>query len=240
LALSAIPTFPVPGLPGDMSAAAFVGALNAPLLGPFGGFLYGLVYGVINQYLFAYTAFFGPLTFLTNLAGATTVGLILYPKKKGWIAVAVFYVLMILAWYFYKGNAGLVNVMPIVTWRHWAALILLVLPWTRNFVQNEVAKRDNFVKLIIALWLLEFMSVGNNLTGNVLAFYLLDFTNPVYWVPLTLYYAIMDIASYTVGALVGAPILIALKNANIRIFADTYEEVISNRSEQEEPNVLGS
>lgn len=227
MALSAIPTFPVPGLPGSMSAAAFVGALNAPLLGPIGGFLYGLIYGLINQYLFAYTAYFGSFTFLTNVAGATTVGLILYPKKKGWIAVAIFYVVMIFLWYFYKGNAGLVNGMPIVTWRHWTALIILILPWTRNFVQKEIATRDNIVKLIIALWLLEFMSVGNNLTGNVLAFYLFDFTNPIYWVPTTLYYAIMDVATITFGALVGAPILIALRNANIRIFADAYEELES-------------
>jgi len=230
LAAAAIPTFPVPGLPGALSAAGFLRGLTGPLMGPIGGFVVGLVFGVLAQTIWAHTAFFGPFTFLTNVAGSSVEGLVLYPKKKGWIIAEIYFIVMLLLWYFYKGGAGLVGGMPIVTWEHWFAIILLGLPWTRKLMQDAIIKRDDPKKLFIGIWFIGWIgAMGNNIMGNVLAFYMWDFTNPIYWVPMTGYYAVIDVLYSTVAAIVVSAILISLKRANIRSFVD---ELIPSPLEQ--------
>ncbi|MGQ4914721.1 MAG: hypothetical protein ACP6IU_08215 [Candidatus Asgardarchaeia archaeon] len=221
LAAAAIPTFPIPGLPGSLSAAGFLRGLSGPLLGPYGGFLAGLAFGLLAQTIWPYTAFFGPLTFLTNVAGFTAEGLVLYPKKKGWIIVTIYYLIMLVLWYTYKGGAGLVAGMPLVTWEHWFAIAIVVIPWVRNFVQESIIKRDNPMKLFIAIWLIGWVgAMANNIMGCVLAFYMWDFTNPIYWVPMILYYAIEDFITSTIGAIVGTAVLISLMRARVRVFVD--------------------
>ncbi|MCD6515372.1 MAG: hypothetical protein J7L07_10650 [Candidatus Odinarchaeota archaeon] len=221
LAAAAIPTFPIPGLPGSLSAAMFLKGLTGPLLGPYAGFVGGLAFGILNQFIFPYTAFFGPLTFLTNVTGFTFEGLALYPRKKGWIITVIYFIVMLLLWYFYKGGAGLVGGMPLVTWEHWFAILILVIPWVRNFMQESLIKRDNPAKLFIALFLIGWVgSMANNIMGCVLAFYMWDFTNPIYWVPMIPYYAATDILASIIGSIVGTAVLISLKRANIRVFID--------------------
>ncbi len=224
VAATAIPTFKIPGLPGYFSAAEFLSPLSGVLLGPMGGFIHGLLYGLIARSIFQYRNIFGILSFLPDIAYCTAPGLLL--SDGGWKPLLLFYIIGLTTWYTYRGGVGLKHYMPLVTWEQWLAIVIITPP-LRNFVRRKIARIpslniDDFsanpldacsgiAGYLAAFWMLAWVTkMSGVLVGNNLCFYLLNFTAYQYWVPMIPYYAIADGLEQLVAAVIGVTTVYSL------------------------------
>lgn len=225
LAVSAVPAYPIPGIPGSITVASALSAgLTAPLMGPWAGLVAGLVYGLLAVTLFPYTAFFGLLTALCPFMGFFIGGLTLYNKWK-W-AGGVFAVLLAV-WFTHP--FAWENGMPLVAWEQFVALGIILIPPIRKWVIDSVVERDP-KRMILALSLLGWVSrMGDVTTGNILAVRVIEFTIIEYWVPMIPYYAITDSLTCLLGAVVGSAVLVALKRVKIKMAVDVFEPVWKGR-----------
>ena len=221
VSLSMIPTFPIFGLPGSLSADGFIAPLTGPLLGPFYGFIHGVVYGVLARNLYPFKSYFGVFSPLPDIAAGVAPGLLLYPRRYGWKILIGYYISLLITWYTYGDFSGIRNWMFLVTWEHWLAIAFLAIPKIRMFIIGEILSRRDFKRLAVSIWMLGWITrMSSNILGNNLLFYLYDFTNPIYWVPLIPYYGFVDFIEELVAAVIGAFTLIALKEAEVKVFID--------------------
>lgn len=212
-----IPGFPVLGTSAQVSVSSvlFCG-LTAPLLGYFGGTISGLISGFAGPILNPAVSL-GPLTFLGPLIGALVSGLFLFNRWKE--AVLVFAAGLVIwfahpfAWY---------QLMPIVTWQYWLALILIIIPPIRKRIINSIFSRDPKT-LTIALWCLAWIArMGDVLAASNNSIWVLEWTGAgfyPFWAPLTLYYAVADSLTALGGALIATAVLLALKRNGITVAA---------------------
>lgn len=212
-----IPGFPVLGTSAQVSLSSVLfSGLTAPLLGYFGGTASGLIFGLAAPVLNPAVSL-GPLTFLGPLIGALVSGLFLFNRWK--LAVLIFAVGLVIwfanpfAWY---------QLMPIVTWQHWFALILITIPPIRKRIIDSIVNRDPKT-LTMALWCLAWIArMGDVLVANNNAVWVLgwgtDFMYP-FWAPLTLYYAVADSLTALGGAIIATAVLLTLKKNGMNIAA---------------------
>lgn len=213
-----VPVYPILGTGAVITLSNILtNGLTASLLGPLWGTLSGFVYGWLVPYVNPATNIFGLLTFLSPTIAALIGALVLFSRWKE--ALAIFAVDMAIwflhpfAWY---------QAMPIITWEYWLALIFIAVSPVRNWMINAITTR-NPSTLPFALWCLAWISrMGDVATGNNIYVWIMGFGAPsfyVYWVPVTVYYAIADSLSCVAAAMLGTGVLLALKRANIRIIA---------------------
>lgn len=212
-----IPGFPVLGTSAQVSISSVLfSGLTAPLLGYLGGTVSGLISGLAGPILNPAISL-GPLTFLGPTIGALVSGLFLFNRWKE--AVLIFAAGLIIwfahpfAWY---------QLMPIVTWQYWLALILIVIPPIRKRIINSIFSGDPKT-LTIALWCLAWIArMGDVLAASNNSIWVLEWTGAgfyPFWAPLTLYYAIADSLTALGGAIIATTILLALKRNGITIAA---------------------
>lgn len=211
-----VPAFPILGTFAQVSVSSVIfSGLTAPLLGYFGGTVSGLIFGWAAPILNPAVSL-GLLTFLGPMIGALVSGLFLFNRWK--MAVLIFAV-GLAAWF--VNPFAWYQLMPIVTWQYWLALILIVIPPIRKRIVNSIVDRDPKT-LTIALWCLAWIArMGDVLVANNNAIWVLGWTYDMYlfWAPLTLYYAIADSLTALGGAIIATAVLLALKKAGINITA---------------------
>ncbi len=219
-----IPAFPILGTSAQVSVSSVLfSALTAPLLGYFGGTVSGLIFGWAAPILNPAISL-GPLTFLSPMIGALVSALFLFNRWK--VAVLVFAVGLAtwfahpFAWY---------QLMPIVTWQYWFALVLIMIPPIRKRIIDSIVSRDP-VTLTVALWCLAWIArMGDVLVANNNAVWVLGWTYDLYifWAPLTLYYAIADSLTALGGAIIATAVLLTLKRSGINITAiDFFKPIL--------------
>jgi len=215
--------YPIPGTNAQITlSSVLLSGLTAPLLGPVNGSFAGFFFGWIGPLLNPSVSI-GPLTFLSPTLAALMSGLVLFNRWKE--ATLIFTVEVVIwfahpfAWY---------QLMPIITWGYWLALIFIIVPPVRRWIINSIVSRDE-KRLPIALWCLAWVARigGDTITGNNIAVWILGWWNPVefwypFWAPMTLYYAIADSLNCLAGAIIGTAVLIALKRNGISITAVDY------------------
>jgi len=113
--------------------------------------------------------------------------------------------------------------MPVITWNYWIVLGFIIVPPVRKWIINSVKSREP-AKLTLALFCLAFIArIGGDVaTGNNVGVWVLNWGIPemyLYWVPLTVYYAVADSLNCLVGAAIGSAVLLTLKRANLRVLA---------------------
>jgi len=233
VAATAIPTFKILGLPGSFSAAELLSPLSGILLGPIGGLIHGLLYGLIARSIFPYRSIFGMLSFLPDLAYGAAPGLLL--SDRGWKPLLLFYIICLTTWYTYGNGVGLKNYMPLVTWEQWLAIVIISPP-LRNFIKRKINEipslniqefttnpLNTFLGLagsITAFWMLAWVTkMSGVLVGNNLCFYLLNFTDYHYWVPMIPYYAFVDGLEQLIASIIGIMIVYTLaKTGKIQVY----------------------
>lgn len=198
-----------------LSSIVFAG-LTAPLLGPLWGSLAGLAFGLAVPYVNPVVSI-GVLTFLSPTVGAVMSSLVLFGRWKE--ATVIFAVEMAIwfshpfAWY---------QDMWIVTWQYWVLLAFIVVPPIRKWFSSTIINR-NPASLTAALWCLAWIArISDVATGNNIGVWINNWGTPgmyMYWVPVTVYYAIAESLTCLGAALTGTAVLLALKRANIRIIA---------------------
>jgi len=213
-----IPMYPVFGTPSTITFSnSLLSSLTAPLLGPLWGTLAGFIFGWLVPYVNP-SASIGLLTFLTSTMAALMSGLVLFNRWKE--ATLIFAAQMVVwfshpfAWY---------QAMPIITWQYWLALALIVVPPIRKWIINTIVARDP-KQLPIALWCLAWIAwIGGAVTtSNNIGVWINNWGVPemyMFWVPMTIYYAVADSLNCLIGALIGATALLAVKKMNIRLIA---------------------
>jgi len=218
LASAWIPVYPILGTSAVITlSSALLSALTSPLLGPILGTISGFAFGWLVPY-FNPTTSIGLLTFLPPTMAALMSGLVLFNRWKE--ATLIFAVQMIVwfshpfAWY---------EAMPLITWQYWLALAFIVISPLRKRIINSVTAR-NPATLTLALWCIAWIArIGGDVaTGNNIFVWVLGFGAPdfyLYWVPMTIYYAIADSLTCLAGAIIGTSVLLALKRANLKILA---------------------
>ena len=215
--------YPLPGINVYITlSSVLLNGLTAPLLGPLNGSIAGFLLGWIGPFINPSTSI-GPLTFLSPTLAALMSGLFLFNRWKE--ATLIFAVEVVIwfahpfAWY---------QLMPIITWGYWLALIFIIVPPVRKWIIDSIVSMDE-KRLPIALWCLAWVARigGDTITGNNIAVWVLGWWNPVefwypFWAPMTLYYAIADSLNCLAGAIIGAGVLLALKRSGISITAVDY------------------
>ncbi len=218
LALAVVPAYPILGTSAQITLSSILySSLTAPLLGPLWGTISGSIFGWLVPLVNPATSM-GPLTFLSPALGALMGGLFLFNRWKE--ATLVFGLEMTIwfahpfAWY---------ELMPIITWQSWLALILIVTPPIRRWLLDSLWTRDE-KRLPIALWCLSWVArIGGEVANsNNIAVWVLGWGTPemyLYWAPLTIYYAIADSIGCLAGAVIGTAVLLALKRRGIQVLA---------------------
>jgi hypothetical protein len=217
LACSLVPVYPILGTSAQITAANILtSGLTACLLGPYWGTLSGFVFGWLVPYVYP-PASIGLLTFLSPTIAALMSALVLFNKWKE--ALAIFAVEMAIwfvhpfAWY---------QAMPIITWQFWLALIFIVVSPVRNRIIDAITTR-NPSTLPLALWCIAWISrMGDVATGNNVGVWINGWGVPglyMYWVPMTVYYAVAESLNCVAAAILGTGVLLALKRTNMRIIA---------------------
>jgi len=218
LASAWIPVYPVLGTPAFITlSSSLLSGLTAPLLGPLWGTISGFIFGWLVPYISPTTSI-GPLTFLSPTLAALMSGLVLFNR---WKEATLIFALELAIWFLHP--FAWYQAMPIITWQYWVVLIFIVVPPIRKWMINSIATR-NPATLPVALWCLAWIARigGDVVTGNNVAVWVLGWGVPdLYWAwaPLTIYYAIADSLNCLMGAIIGSAVLLALKRANLKVFA---------------------
>jgi uncharacterized membrane protein len=210
--------YPMPGIPAEITlSSVLLNGLTAPLLGPLNGFVAGFLFGWIGPLINPSTSI-GPLTFLCPSLAALMSGLVLFDR---WKEATLIFVVEVVIWFAHP--FAWYQLMPIITWEYWLALIFIIVPPVRKWIINSVVSIDK-KRLPIALWCLAWVAQagGNTITGNNIAVWILGWGTPTmypFWAPMTLYYAVADSLNCLAGAIIGAGVLLALKRRGISITA---------------------
>jgi hypothetical protein len=215
------PAFPILGTVYLVTLASVVSsALTAPILGLAWGTMAGFIYGWLIPYANPSTAIFGPLTFLSPTMGALISGLVLFNR---WKEAALICFAEIVIWFL--NPSAWYQAMPIITWEYWLALGLIIVPPVRKWIISAFKSR-NPATLPIALWCLAWIAHvgGEVLTGNNIFLWVMKVVDPTFWVPYTVYYAVVDSLTCLLGAIGGTLVLVALKAANLRFIAVDFLE----------------
>jgi uncharacterized membrane protein len=215
--------YPIPGTPAQITlSSVLLSSLTAPLLGPLNGSVAGFWFGLIAPTINPSTSI-GPLTFLSPTLSALMAGLVLFNR---WKEATLIFTVQVVVWFAYP--FAWYQLMPIVTWGYWLALIFIVVPPVRKWIINSIVSRDE-KRLPIALWCLAWIARigGDTITGNNIAVWVLGWGNPAevwypYWAPMTAYYAVADGLNCLIGAVIGTGVLLALKRNGISITAVDY------------------
>jgi len=210
--------YPIPGTPVLITLSSVLfSSLTAPLLGPLDGTISGFILGWLSPYVNPATSI-GLLTFLSPTLAALMSGLVLFNR---WKEATLIFACQIVVWFVHP--FAWYELMPIVTWGYWLALVFIVVPPIRKWIIASIISR-NEKRLPVALWCLAWISRvgGDVMTGNNIAVWILGWGTVgmyPYWAPMTLYYAVTDSLNCLIGAIVGAAVLLALKRSGIRITA---------------------
>jgi hypothetical protein len=221
LVCAVIPAYPILGTSAVITVSTILAsALTAPLLGPLWGSISGVIYGFLAPYVNPATSI-GVLTFLSPTMAAVMSGLVLFDR---WKEASLILAAQLAIWFSHP--FAWYQAMPFVTWEHWLAMALIVVPPVRKWIIAAVGTR-NPRRLPIALWSLAWIARagGDVITGNNIYAWILGFGTPSnygIWAPLTLYYLIADSLGCLAGALIGTAVLLALKNTNMRIIAADF------------------
>ncbi len=218
LGTAVVPVYPVFGTPAQITLSSILfSSLTAPLLGPLWGTVSGFIFGWLVPFVNATTSM-GLFTFLSPTLGALMGGLFLFNR---WKEAALIFGLEMAVWFTHP--FAWYELMPIITWQSWLALVILVAPPIRRWVIGALLTRDE-KRLPIALWCLAWVARigGEVVTSNNIAVWVLGWGTPEmypFWAPLTVYYAIADSLNCLAGAIIGTAVLLALKKRGIRILA---------------------
>lgn len=218
LAVSIIPSYPILGTSAQITfSSVLLSSLTAPLLGPLYGALSGLIFGMLVVYVNP-AASIGLLTFLAPTLSALMSGLFLFNR---WKEATIILVAQMAIWL--ANPFAYYELMPIILWEFIPVFIFLLVPPVRKWIINSIVT-VNKKYLPIALWCLAWIAFigGDHATGNNIAVWIMNWGGPsmyLYWVPLTLYYAIADSLTCLTGALIGTGVLVALKSSGVRIAA---------------------
>jgi len=215
--------YPIPGTPASITlSSVLLSGLTAPLLGPLNGSVTGFIFGWIAPSINPSTSI-GPLTFLSPTLAALMSGLVLFDR---WKEATLIFAVEVVVWFAHP--FAWYQLMPIITWGYWLALIFIIVPPVRRWIINSIISRDE-KRLPIALWCLAWVARigGDTITGNNIAVWVLGWWNPVefwypFWAPMTLYYAIADSLNCLAAAIIGTGVLLALKRNGISITAVDY------------------
>jgi len=217
--------YPIPGTYASITlSSVLLSGLTAPLLGPLNGSVASFSFGWIGPFLNSST-WIGPLTFLSPTLAALMSGLVLFNR---WKEATLIFVVEVVIWFAHP--FAWYQLMPIVTWGYWLAMIFIIVPPVRKWIIDSIVFR-NPERLPIALWCLAWISRvgGDTITGNNIAVWVLNWTGEAwypYWAPWTLYYAIVDFLTCFAGAIIGTAVLLALKNGGVRVAAvDLFEDL---------------
>lgn len=211
------PAYPVFGTNAQITLSSIVfSALTAPILGPLWGALAGFVLGWTIPLVNA-AASIGPLTFLGPLVAAVISGLALF---NHWKEAAVLFGAEMIIWFAHP--FAWYQDMFIVTWQSWLAFAFIVIPPVRKWISNSIFSR-NPATLPVALWCLAWIARISDVTmGNNIGVWVNGWGVPnmyMFWVPMTVYYAVAESLNCLAGATIGTAVLLALKRSSIRITA---------------------
>ena len=218
LACAWIPAYPVLGTTATITFSSILfSAMTAPILGPLWGGVSGFIFGWLVSFVNP-AASIGPLTFLTPTMAALMSGLVLFNR---WKEATLIFCLEMVIWFLYP--FAWYQAMPITTWQYWLVLAFIIIPPVRKWIVGSITSR-NPANLTIALWCLAWIALigGDTATGNNIAVWTLGYGTPamyVYWVPVTVYYAIAGALNCLAGATIGTAVLLALRRANLRVLA---------------------
>lgn len=218
LVCALIPAYPILGTTAVITVSTILtSALTAPLLGPLWGSISGVIYGFFAPSVNPATSI-GVLTFLSPTMAAVMSGLALFNR---WKEASLILAAQLAIWFSHP--FAWYQAMPFMTWENWLAMALIVISPVRKWMIASIAAR-NSISLPMALWSLAWIgrAGGDVMTGNNIYAWILGFGTPSnygIWAPLTLYYLVADSLGCLAGALIGTAVLLALKNANIRIIA---------------------
>jgi uncharacterized membrane protein len=223
--------YPIPGTPAQITlSSVLLNGLTAPLLGPLNGCVAGFLFGWIGP-LINPSISIGPLTFLCPTLAALMSGLVLFNR---WKEATIIFVVEVLIWFAHP--FAWYQLMPIITWEYWLALIFIIVPPVREWIINSVVSIDK-TRLPVALWCIAWIAQagGNTITGNNIAVWVLGWGTPTmypFWAPMTIYYAVADSLNCLVAAIIGAGVLLALKKRSISITAIDYMQSKLHLSEK--------
>jgi uncharacterized membrane protein len=141
----------MPGIPAQITLSnVLLNGLTAPLLGPVNGFVAGFLFGWIGPLINPSTSI-GPLTFLCPSLAALMSGLVLFDR---WREATLIFVVEVVIWFAYP--FAWYQLMPIITWEYWLALIFIIVTPVRKWIINSVVSIDK-KRLPIALWCLAWV-----------------------------------------------------------------------------------
>jgi len=217
--------YPIPGTYIWITLSSILSSsLTAPILGPIGGTISGFLFGLAAPYVNPSTAL-GGLTFLPPTLAALTSGLFLFNR---WRESALILISQMIIWFI--NPFAFYQLMPIVSWEYWLALVFIVTPPIRKRIIESIVFR-NPKTLMVALWCLAWISRigGDVITGNNIAIWIFGWTYDMYlyWAPMTIYYAIVDSLNCLTGAIIGTAVLLALKRSSLRILALDFHPMLN-------------
>jgi hypothetical protein len=217
LAATAIPAWPIPGLTGVITTAMLLSTLTPFILGPIAGAAFGAVYGLLIWILFPHTAFFGPLTILTNLGGSVVGGLAAANRNR---EVLLYYLGLAGLWFLHPmGRTGL---MPLVLWQFLGPIIFAISGRIQFVVQQGLIHHGKEL-LFSILFIAWTKYMGNIFVGNILLLYLWGPAFPMeLWVIGIPYYAIILIAVLIIAITFGGALLPILRKTRVQTFADFW------------------
>jgi uncharacterized membrane protein len=215
---AALPAIPVPGMAGLITITVIMSAISGVILGPAAAVAEGIG-GVISQTLFPYSAFFGPVSFLSPLTGGLVGGLVFAKKWQYALAIQLG---LIAAWFSHP-NTWTGNMWLVLVPYHVLAPLFIAIPPIRNWARKAILDL-NTKSLLPAM--IVFSIIGHSahfLLSNVFSLYMYNLPWQ-YWIPTWAYWMSVDTAIIVVSGILGSALVLGLRKARIPTAMDIFRD----------------